>query len=117
MNVAVQLKSDASAPVQDQSCVICQPLAGVTFGCMFSTVDQNVAVTVATPPVESDATGSLFTVAGARLQVASNSLLSSTNADVSEYVNAPKSSACLAGVTVCEGTSYMQMLLTAPLSI
>lgn len=115
--MTVQLKSDASAPVQDQSCVICQPLAGVTFGYVSSVADQNVAVTVATPPVESDATGSLLTVAGARLQVASNSLFSSTNADVSEYVNAPKSSACLAGVTVYEGMSYMQMLLTAPFSI
>ena len=117
VNVTVQLNKDASAPVHDQSCVICHPVAGVTAGAVSPSALQNVAVTIATPPVESDATGSLFTVAGARLQVASNSEFSRTKLADSVYVKAPKSSACLAGVTVCDGMSYMQMLLVAPLSI
>ena len=73
MNVAVQLKSDASAPVQFQSVVTCQFAVGVTAGAVLSEEDQNVAFTVARPAVASDATGSLFIVAGSKEQVASNS--------------------------------------------
>jgi hypothetical protein len=78
VNVTVQLNKDASAPVQVQSCVTCHPVAGVTDGAVLSLSDQNVAVTVTTPPVESEATGSLLTVVGARLQDASNSEVSRT---------------------------------------
>jgi len=105
VNVAVQTNIDASAPVQVQSDVMCQPVSGVTAGAVVSVEDQNVTVTVSRPAVASDATGSLFIVVGESSQVASNSEDCNASEVDSVYENAPNVSACLAGVRVYTSTA------------
>ena len=100
MNVAVQTNIEASAPVQVQSDVTCQPVSGVTAGAVVSAEDQNVTVTVSRPAVASLATGLLFIVVGESSQVASNSDVCNASEVLSVYVNAPNVKACLAGVSV-----------------
>jgi hypothetical protein len=105
VNVAVHTNIDASAPVQVQSDVTCQPADSVTAGAEVSELDHIVTFIVSTPAVESDATGSLFIVAGVKLHVASNSLVCKAQLIDSTYVNALNVSACLAGVTVNSSTA------------
>lgn len=83
MNVAVHTNIDASAPVQLQSDVTCHSVPIDTLGDEDSDALQNVAVTVSRPDVASDAIGSLFTVDGSRLHVASNSDVCNARLDVS----------------------------------
>ena len=110
MNVAVHTNIDASAPVQVQSDVTCQPAESETDGALSSELDHIVTLTVSSPAVASDATGSLFIVAGDKLHVASNSLFCNAQLIDSVYANAPNVSACLAGVTVKSSISYVHIV-------
>ena len=117
MSVIVQVNIAPSLPLQFQSDVMCQPSLIVTAGMSESESDQNVTVIVSLPDVASEATGSLFTVVGVRLQVASNSDDCNASDADSVYVNALNVSACLAVVSVMLSIGYTQTLRAAPSSI
>lgn len=105
MNVAVQEYMLESAPVHVQSDVRCQPADGVMEGAV-SEDDQTVTLTVWTPAVESDATGSPFIVAGEMSAVASKSHAWSTSEeDSAGIVNAPNVFAWRAGDTAMLSTA------------
>ena len=104
VKVTVQTNIEASAPLHDQSAVICQSELIDTFGVSASEDDQNVAVTVCLPAVASEATGSLLTVVGVSWHEASNELLYKAKSLLSSNVKAPNANACLAGVSVTEST-------------